>query len=70
MAAASSSSSSVSCSGVIAYEKISGTGRSADGTLTYQWKVNPKGARHFQAQIWTGKQYQTVFEQQTDATDQ
>jgi hypothetical protein len=47
-----------------------GTGRSADRTLTYQWKVNPKGARHFQAQIWTGKQYQTVFEQQTDATDQ
>ncbi|MEO6255758.1 MAG: hypothetical protein ABIO69_03015 [Sphingomicrobium sp.] len=44
-----------------------GTGRSADGTLSYQWKVNPKGARHFQAQIWTGRQYQTVLEQQIEA---
>ena len=41
-----------------------GTGHSADGTLTYQWKVDPKGARHFQAQLWTGRQYQTVLEQQ------
>jgi hypothetical protein len=40
-----------------------GTGRSADGTLSYQWKVNPKGARHFQAQIWNGRQYQTVIDQ-------
>jgi hypothetical protein len=44
-----------------------GTGRSADGTLSYQWKVNPKGARHFQAQIWNGRQYQTVLEQQIAA---
>ena len=41
-----------------------GTGQSADGTLSYQWKVDPKGARHFQAQLWTGRQYQTVLEQQ------
>ena len=47
-----------------------GTGRSADGTLTYQWKVNAKGARHFQAQIWIGRQYQTVLEQQTAAKAQ
>ena len=47
-----------------------GTGRSADGTLTYQWKVNPKGARHFQAQLWTGRQYQTVLEQQIAAPAQ
>jgi hypothetical protein len=44
-----------------------GTGRSADGTLSYQWKVGPKGARHFQAQLWTGRQYQTVLEQQIAA---
>ena len=47
-----------------------GTGRSADGTLTYQWKVNPKGARHFQAQLWIGRQYQTVLEQQIAAPAQ
>jgi hypothetical protein len=44
-----------------------GTGRSADGTLSFQWKVNPKGARHFQAQLWTGRHYQTVLEQQVAA---
>ena len=44
-----------------------GTGRSADGTLSYQWKVDPRGARHFQAQLWTGRQYQTVLEQQIAA---
>ena len=44
-----------------------GTGRSADGTLSYQWKVNAKGARHFQAQIWTGRHYQTVLEQKIAA---
>ncbi|MEO5612615.1 MAG: hypothetical protein ABIT68_07645 [Sphingomicrobium sp.] len=47
-----------------------GTGRSADGTLSYQWKVDPKGARHFQAQLWTGRHYQTVLEQQTTAPAQ
>ena len=44
-----------------------GTGRSADGTLSFQWKVDPKGARHFQAQLWTGRHYQTVLEQQIAA---
>jgi hypothetical protein len=44
-----------------------GTGHSADGTLSYQWKVNAKGARHFQAQLWTGRHYQTVLDQQVAA---
>ena len=39
-----------------------GQGRSADGTLTYQWTVSPAGQRTFVAKLWNGRIYRTVIE--------
>ena len=44
-----------------------GQGRSADGTLIYEWKVAPDGARRFQARLWDGRGYRTVVEQSVAA---
>jgi len=41
--------------------------RSADGTLLYQWKVAPDGARHQLARLWTGRRFETVLDQQIAA---
>ena len=41
-----------------------GGGRSADGTLVWSWTVDPKGARHFLAQLWTGNKFETVVDDQ------
>jgi hypothetical protein len=42
---------------------VSGAGRSADGTLTYEWKVASDGARHFEAKLWDGSGYRTITNQ-------
>ena len=44
-----------------------GQGRSADGTLIYEWKVAKTGERHFQAKLWNGRDYRTVLDQQIAA---
>lgn len=44
-----------------------GQGRSADGTLIYQWKVAPDGARHFQAKLWNGRGYRIIVDQNVAA---
>ncbi|MFC7536383.1 hypothetical protein ACFQPG_03265 [Sphingomonas sp. GCM10030256] len=44
-----------------------GQGRSADGTLTWEWRVAKNGARRFQAQLWNGRRYVTVLEQRVAA---
>lgn len=41
----------------------SGFSRSADGTLLYQWKVEPGGARRTQARLWTGRRFELVLDQ-------
>jgi hypothetical protein len=41
-----------------------GGGRSADGTLVWSWTVDPNGARHFLAQLWTGNKFETVVDDQ------
>ena len=40
-----------------------GQGRSADGTLIYEWKVSAAGERRFEAKLWNGRQYQTILDQ-------
>jgi len=40
-----------------------GQGRSADGTLIYEWKVAASGERHFQAKLWSGRDYLTILDQ-------
>ena len=40
-----------------------GQGRSADGTLIYEWKVAPDGARRFKARLWNGRRYTTILDQ-------
>ena len=42
-------------------------GQSPDGTLSWSWAVDEKGARHFVAQLWTGKDYETVIEDRVPA---
>jgi len=42
---------------------VSGGGRSADGTLIYEWKVAADGARHFEAKLWDGNGYRTISNQ-------
>jgi hypothetical protein len=42
---------------------VSAEGRSADGTLTYEWKVAADGARHFEAKLWDGRTYRTITSQ-------
>jgi len=44
-----------------------GGGRSPDGTLVWSWTVEPKGARHFVAQMWNGKSFDTVIEDEVKA---
>lgn len=41
--------------------------RAADGTLLYQWKVTPDGARHQLAKLWTGQRFVTVLDQRIAA---
>ncbi|MEZ0243870.1 MAG: hypothetical protein ACAH11_10880 [Sphingomonas sp.] len=38
-----------------------GHGQSPDGTLRWFWRVEPNGARHFIASLWTGKVFETVL---------
>ena len=40
-----------------------GQGRSADGTLIYEWKVSAAGERRFEAKLWSGRQYVTILDQ-------
>jgi hypothetical protein len=40
-----------------------GQGRSADGTLIYEWKVAADGARHFSAKLWDGRGYRLILDQ-------
>ena len=44
-----------------------GQGRSADGTLIYEWKVSKDGERHFQAKLWNGRDYRTILDQRIAA---
>ena len=44
-----------------------GQGRSADGTLIYEWKVAANGARHFQAKLWNGNAYRVILDQNVAA---
>lgn len=59
---------------VIPTEKIAGKppadagqGRSADGTLLYEWKVSQDGARRFVAKLWNGDAYRVVVDQSVAA---
>jgi len=47
-----------------------GFSRSADGTLLYQWKVTPAGARQQQAKLWTGRRFELVLDQKIAAPRQ
>ena len=47
-----------------------GQGRSADGTLIYEWKVAASNERHFQAKLWNGREYRTVVDQKIPAPTQ
>jgi hypothetical protein len=40
-----------------------GLGRSADGTLIYEWKVAASGERRFEAKLWNGRNYRTILDQ-------
>jgi hypothetical protein len=44
-----------------------GQGRSADGTLTWAWRVAKGGARQFETKLWDGRRYVTVLDQQVAA---
>jgi hypothetical protein len=44
-----------------------GQGRSADGTLIYEWKVAADGARHFSAKLWNGRAYKMILDQNVAA---
>jgi hypothetical protein len=46
-----------------------GQGRSADGTLIYEWKVAADGARHFLARLWDGHGYKIVLDQNVSAPE-
>jgi len=45
-----------------------GQGRSADGTLIYEWKVSASGERQFQAKLWNGRDYRTILDQRVPAS--
>jgi len=47
-----------------------GQGRSADGTLIYEWKVSSSGARRFEAKLWNGRAYRTILDQHIAAPQQ
>jgi hypothetical protein len=40
-----------------------GQGRSADGTLIYEWTVAASGERRFEAKLWNGRDYQIILDQ-------
>jgi len=40
-----------------------GQGRSADGTLIYEWRVAASGERRFEAKLWNGRDYRTILDQ-------
>ncbi|TGX53442.1 hypothetical protein E5A73_11420 [Sphingomonas gei] len=40
---------------------------SSDGSLIWQWRVTPDGARMFKASLWTGTAYKTVITDQVPA---
>ncbi|HUE79927.1 MAG TPA: hypothetical protein VMN38_09885 [Sphingomicrobium sp.] len=42
-----------------------GIGRSADSTLAWDWKVDPKGARKFRTFLWNGAHYEQVVYDET-----
>jgi hypothetical protein len=42
-------------------------GRSADGTLIYEWKVAEDGARTFKARLWNGRSYRVILDQKIAA---
>jgi hypothetical protein len=44
-----------------------GQGRSADGTLIYEWKVAASGERRFVAKLWNGRDYRTILDQRVPA---
>ncbi len=44
-----------------------GQGRSADGTLIYEWRVAASGERHLEAKLWNGRDYRTVLDQHVSA---
>jgi hypothetical protein len=46
-----------------------GQGRSADGTLIYEWKVAADGARHFLARLWNGRGYRIILDQNISAPE-
>jgi hypothetical protein len=46
-----------------------GQGRSADGTLIYEWKVAADGARHFLAKLWNGHGYRIILDQNVAAPE-
>jgi hypothetical protein len=44
-----------------------GVGRSADGTLAWDWKVDAKGARSFRTFLWNGSRFEQVVYDQVAA---
>lgn len=44
-----------------------GVGRSADGTLAWDWKVDSKGARQFRTFLWNGSHFEQVIHDQAAA---
>ena len=44
-----------------------GQGRSADGTLIYEWRVAASGERRFEGKLWNGRDYRTVLDQHIPA---
>lgn len=44
-----------------------GQGRSADGTLIWEWRVARDGSRRFETKLWNGRAYVTALDQQVAA---
>ena len=44
-----------------------GQGRSADGTLIYEWRVAASGERRLEAKLWNGRDYRTVLDEHVSA---
>ena len=45
-----------------------GRGYSSDRTLGWEWRVGPKGVRHFRTFLWTGRHYTLALEQTIGGT--
>ncbi len=45
----------------------SGYGRSADGTLLFNWTVAADGTRRMRAQLWTGRRFEIVLDETVPA---